>query len=174
MSIKPTITLLLTFFCLTGICVFGSASVLAQKPDSTINSLRSKKIVNTPIIKGSVPTYRLKYTFGFIPYNEAISASKATTSTFSAKLDKMLTVLKVYPNPVSDEVNLSVRMDRESTFVVKIMDLLGNEVITLANERIATGEQIKTYTVPERLNPGIYFLKIVAGNEMVVKRISVL
>ena len=31
-----------------------------------------------------------------------------------------------------------------------------------------------TYTIPNKLNTGIYFLKIVAGGEPIVKRISVL
>ncbi|MNU00497.1 hypothetical protein D3C86_1825280 [compost metagenome] len=65
-------------------------------------------------------------------------------------------------------------MDRESNLSVKIMDLLGNEIVTLANERIPAGEQTKSYTIPNRLNAGIYFLKIMSGNETVVKRISVL
>ncbi|MNR16687.1 hypothetical protein D3C85_1333060 [compost metagenome] len=54
------------------------------------------------------------------------------------------------------------------------MDLLGNEVVTLSNERISSGEQTKSYTIPNRLNSGIYFLKIVSGSETIVKRISVL
>jgi len=54
------------------------------------------------------------------------------------------------------------------------MDLLGNEVVTLSNERLSSGEQTKTFTIPNRLNSGIYFLRIVTGSETVVKRISVL
>ncbi|MHA4896648.1 T9SS type A sorting domain-containing protein [Pedobacter sp. PWIIR3] len=174
MSIKPIITLLLKIICLAGICILSSVVVFAQKPDSSINSIRSKKMVNTPLIKGSVPTYKPKYNFGFIPYTEIISASKTTSTGIAAKNDKLLSVLKVYPNPVDDEVNVMVRIDREASFSVKIMDLLGNEVVTLANERIGAGEQTKTYNIPDRLNTGIYFLKIVAGAETVVKRISVL
>ncbi|MGY4386056.1 hypothetical protein ACVWYN_003106 [Pedobacter sp. UYP24] len=174
MSIKRIVTLVLNIFCLIGICVLGSTVVFAQKADSSINSIRSKKMVNTPQIKGTVPTYKPKYLFGFIPYAEAISASKTTPTGIAAKNDKLLAVLKVYPNPVDDEVNVIVRIDRETSFSVKIMDLLGNEVVTLANERIGAGEQTKTYNIPERLNTGIYFLKVVAGSETVVKRISVL
>jgi hypothetical protein len=90
------------------------------------------------------------------------------------KPEKILTVLKVYPNPVDDQINLILRIDRESNLSVKVMDLLGNEVVTLSNERIQPGEQTKNYIIPNRLNTGIYFLKIVAGTETVVKRISVL
>lgn len=173
MSIKPIITLLLNVFCLLGICFMTSVTVFAQKPDTTANSNRYKKLFSTPQIKGSVQSYRPKYNFGIVPYSE-LSATSKNTTTYSARVDKLLSVVKVYPNPVEDQVNLVVKMDRESNFSVKIMDLLGNEVVTLANERIAAGEQTKTYNIPERLNPGIYFLKIISGSETVVKRISVL
>jgi len=160
-------------FCLIGICISTSVAVFAQKADSTANINRFKKLFATPQIKGSVQSYKPKYNFGFIPYAEATSAAKPT-NTFSTRQDKLLLVLKIYPNPVEDQVNLVVKLDRESNFSVKIMDLLGNEVVTLANERIAAGEQTKTYNIPERLNSGIYFLKIISGSETVVKRISVL
>ncbi|MBC7567601.1 MAG: T9SS type A sorting domain-containing protein [Pedobacter sp.] len=154
-------------------CMSLSFTVFAQKPDSSASAIRYKKLFSTPQIKGSVQSFRPKYNFGFIPYSEVSVTSKTTTS-LTIKQDKLLSVLKVYPNPVEDQVNLVIKMDRESNFSVKIMDLLGNEVVTLANERAAAGEQTKTYNVPERLNPGIYFLKIISGSETVVKRISVL
>jgi hypothetical protein len=175
MSIKPSITLLLRFFCYIGICILMSVNVFAQKPDSTANPLRYKKLFSTPQIKGSVQSYRPRYNFGFTPYSDIAAVGKPTTSfSGTSRQEKLLAVLKVYPNPVEDQVNLVVKMDRESNFSVKIMDLLGNEVVTLANERITAGEQTKTYNIPERLNPGIYFLKIISGSETIVKRISVL
>ena len=173
MSVKPIITLLLNVFCLIGIGLSSSVTVFAQKPDTVINSLRYKKLFSTPLIKGSVQSYKPRYTFGFIPYAEA-SVSVKNTPSLATRQDKLLLVLKVYPNPVEDQVNVVVRMDRESNLSVKIMDLLGNEVVTLANDRVVAGEQTKTYSIPNRLNPGIYFLKIISGSETVVKRISVL
>ena len=171
MSTKHKIALLLNVFCIICIGISGGASVFAQKPDSTINSIRSKRINKTPQIKVTVPTYRPNR-FGFIPYNDIISSAKASSA--APKPEKLLYVLKVYPNPVDDQINIILRVDRESNLSVKIMDLLGNEVVTLSNERIPAGERIKNYTIPSRLNAGIYFLKISAGTETVVKRISVL
>lgn len=154
--------------------MLASASVFAQKVDSAVNSVRAKKLNNTPQIKITVPKYRPnRYNIGFIPYSDVISSAK-TVTTVPSKPEKLLYVLKVYPNPVDDQINIILRVDRESSLSVKIMDLLGNEVVTLSNERIPSGEQIKNYTIPNRLNAGIYFLKIVAGSETVVKRISVL
>ena len=155
------------------ISVFCGTSVFAQKSDSTAGSSRYKRIVRTPQIKGDVPSYRPNYNPGgtsFTPYNSVLSKAKAGT----AKSDKVLSVLRVYPNPVDDQINLTVKLERESLVSIKIMDLLGNEVVTLSTERLSAGEQTKTFTIPNKLNSGIYFLRFVTGSETVVKRISVL
>ncbi len=171
MNIKLQTKLLLKISCILCLSVFCGLNVLAQRQDSTISNVRAKKIYKTPQIKANVPTYKPKSTFGYIPYNEVLANSKGGTNI---KGDKILSVLKVYPNPVTDQINLILRLDRESNLSVKIMDLLGNEVVTLANERVSAGEQTKSYTIPNRLNSGIYFLKVVSGSETIVKRISVL
>ena len=93
---------------------------------------------------------------------------------YAVKQEKILTVLKVYPNPVIEQINISLRLERNAVMSIKIIDLLGNEVITLLNEKTSAGEHTKTYLIPDKLNAGIYFLRIVAGGEPVVKRISVL
>lgn len=171
MKIQRKIVALLNISCIICMSVLCSVSVFGQKTDSLATGIRAKKINKTPQIKASVPTYKPKYNFGYVHYNDLVSNNKSSTNL---KPEKILTVVKVYPNPVDDQINLILRMDRESNLSVKIMDLLGNEVVTLSNERIPAGEQTKSYTIPNRLNSGIYFLKIMSGSETVVKRISVL
>jgi len=165
-------TRLFYIFCILCLSVLGSSDVYAQKSDSIINSIRLKRISKTPQIKASVPTYRPNYGIGSNPYADV--STTGITKSMPQPASKLLTVLKVYPNPVEDQINLILRLDRESPLSVKIMDLLGNEIVTLSNERTQSGEQTKNYNIPNRLNAGIYFLKISAGSETVVKRISVL
>ena len=171
MKRKLPIAYFLNISCIICMSVLCSVSVFGQKSDSLSVGIRSKKINKTPQIKANVPTYKPKFSVGYIPYNDLVSGNKNANSP---KQDKILSVLKVYPNPVDDQINIILRMDRESNLSVKIMDLLGNEIVTLANERIPAGEQTKSYTIPNRLNSGIYFLKIMSGSETIVKRISVL
>lgn len=173
MNIKLRIALLSNIFCIICMSVLCSVNVFAQRADSTITGVRSKKIYKTPQIKANVPTYKPRFGYGYVTYSDIV-ANNNTKTVSNIKQDKILNVVKVYPNPISDQINLILRMDRESNLSVKIMDLLGNEVVTLSNERIASGEQTKSYTIPNRLNSGIYFLKIVSGSETIVKRISVL
>jgi hypothetical protein len=172
MNTKTKTVSLLHLLCIICIGVCCNANVFAQRPDSIQNSNKYKRFIKTPQIKGDVPSYRPSYLPGatLMP-NSGIPAHPRNIGTRS---DKTLAVLKVYPNPVDDQINLLLRLERESNVTIKIVDLLGNEVVTLSNERLSSGEQTKTFTIPNRLNSGIYFLKIACGSETIVKRISVL
>jgi len=177
MRLKRKTALLYNIICILCISVFCSAPIFAQKADTSATGIRSKRINKTPQIKASVPTYKPKYNFGYVQYSDVVSGAVSGVKTpvnSNTKPEKLLTVLKVYPNPVDDQINIILRLDRDSNLSVKILDLLGNEIVTLSNERIQAGEHTKNYSIPNRLNSGIYFLKIVSGSETIVKRISVL
>ena len=169
MNKRSQITLFLYILCIIYMGVFANAKVLAQQSDSISYTVSKKRINNTPQIRTNIKPYR--QSFGFIPYNTfLIGPNKPAVN----KQEKILTVLKVYPNPVDDQINITLKLERETILTIKIMDLLGNEVITLSNERYPSGESTKSFSIPNRLNSGIYFLRIVAGGETSVKRISVL
>ncbi|HTD40576.1 MAG TPA: T9SS type A sorting domain-containing protein [Mucilaginibacter sp.] len=88
--------------------------------------------------------------------------------------DKLLTDVQVYPNPVTDQINIKYVLSRNALVTIKIMDVLGNDVMTLVSQRIGQGEQSFTYPISNRLSRGFYFIRVVAGTESVIKRISVL
>jgi Secretion system C-terminal sorting domain len=103
----------------------------------------------------------------------------AATSTAKVSVlrsdDKLLTDVQVYPNPITDDrINLKYELSHDAIVTVKIMDVLGNEVTTLVSQRIASGEQSFSFPLNNKLNRGFYFIRIVAGTESVIKRISVL
>jgi len=162
------ISLLWNSLCIICIGILIGPSVFAQQIDTTKLSIKPKaKVVNkVPQIKANLPNYK--------PSSINYSPAGATISVNNTKPGKMLTILKVYPNPVSDQININLRLDKETMLNVTITDLLGNTVVILANERSAAGEQTKTYTVPNKLNAGIYFLRVVAGGALKVWKISVL
>lgn len=167
MDLKSKIALSWKFLCMICMVVLCSSSVFAQKTDTTKISIKPKaKVVSrVPQIKANIQPYRPS--LGYSP-------TSSSTNNSPVKVGKILTVFKVYPNPVNDQINISFRLDRETSFSVKITDLLDNVVLRLANERLPAGEQTKTYSIPNKLNAGMYFLKIEAGGEPKVMRISVL
>jgi hypothetical protein len=102
----------------------------------------------------------------------------AATSTAKINVirtdDKLLNDVQVYPNPITDQINVKYVLSRNSIVTVKIMDVLGNDVITLLSQRIGSGEQSFSYPLNNKLSRGFYFVRVVAGTESVIKRISVL
>lgn len=153
--------------CLLVVMLALWTSGFAQKIDSNRISLKPKAVSKIPQIKANVQSYQPKI------YKYYPSVSSAATIQ-KEKSDKALTILKIYPNPVVEQLNISMRLDKETNLSVKITDLLGNEIATLVNEKMPYGEQTKTLNMPTKISAGIYFLKIVAGGEPIVKRISVL
>ncbi len=169
MNLELKKIVLIKLFCTLCICILCNLSLFAQKIDTNITTLRPKlKIVNnTPQIKNNIQTYK-PATANYLINNNL------KNNTLAVKSVKILNVLKIYPNPVVNQININLRLERESLLSIKIIDMLGQEIITLFNERTGVGEQTKTYTLPSKLNAGIYFLRIIAGGEPVVRRISVL
>ncbi|NTE03008.1 T9SS type A sorting domain-containing protein [Agrobacterium tumefaciens] len=154
-----------------------SLSSWSQQADSIHISLKnkSKKAIRIPEIKANIESYKPMFgTFGYSGvYNSYSSVTKSVT--VAPAKDKLLTVVKIYPNPVEDQLNIILSIGKDGTqTTIKIIDLLGNEVVTLSNERLNAGEQTKSFNIPSRLNAGIYFLRVTAGSESQVKRISVL
>jgi hypothetical protein len=169
MDFKSKIAFSWSVLCTICIVILCSSTVFAQKVDSSKISIKPKaKIVSkVPQIKANIQPYK--------PNLQVYSPSNNTVpGTSIAKSGKILTVFKVFPNPVTgDQINISFRLEREVMLSIKITDLLFNDVIRLTNERAPAGEQTRTYTIPNKLNTGIYFLKIEAGGEPKVMRISI-
>jgi len=89
--------------------------------------------------------------------------------------DKLLNNVQVYPNPVvADVINVKYDLSRYSVVTIKIVDVLGNDVATIFSQRLEPGEQNYTYPLNSKLQRGFYFVRIIAGTESVIKRISVL
>ena len=103
--------------------------------------------------------------------NQATNASAAKSTQAESKI---LNNVKVYPNPVAEQLNLSYNVTKESNVTIKIMDVLGNEIATLLSQRMPAGEQTNSFSIASKLGSGYYFIRLVVGNETVVKRISIL
>ncbi|MEO6520503.1 MAG: T9SS type A sorting domain-containing protein [Mucilaginibacter sp.] len=88
--------------------------------------------------------------------------------------DKLLSNVQVFPNPITDQINLRYYVAKNSNVSIKIMDVLGNEVITLFSQRVDPGEQKFTFNLNNKLSSGFYFIRMMVGTEAVMKRISIL
>lgn len=115
-----------------------------------------------------------------IPFKPSIKTIPAGSSAQTAKNipasadAKVLSNVKIYPNPVENNLNLSYFVNKDSNVTIKIMDVLGNEISTLLSQRLPAGEQINSFHIASSLNSGYYFIRLIVGNEIITKRISVL
>lgn len=88
--------------------------------------------------------------------------------------DKLLSNVKVFPHSSGESLNLSFRLNKRSDVSIKIMDALGNELMTLFSETLDSGIHNQSLEIQQKLNAGFYFVRVSAGGETVVKRISIL
>lgn len=153
--------------------------------DDTIinNTLKIKdNRPNRPVFKNNIPADFDSFMFRMTSLK--IGAKNSLTQNTS-KSDKILLNagleltnpidnVKIYPNPVSDQLNLSYSLKKQSLVTIKIMDVLGNEVVVLMSRKMDAGNQNNKFTIESKLNSGFYFVRIVAGSDSIIKRISVL
>src|SRR5690606_23034771 len=68
--------------------------------------------------------------------------------------EKLLSSVKVFPNPIVDQISLSYRLDKQSSVSIKVMDALGNEVMTLLNQELDAGPQSHVFDTNNKLTNG--------------------
>lgn len=138
---------------------------------------------NRPVFSNVIPTDFESFMFKMTsiktgsPISKNYSSSKVSTkalSNFSLETQKPIDNVKIYPNPVSDQLNLSYNLKKEGLVTIKVLDVLGNEVSVLFSQKLPAGEQTNTFYLDSKLSTGFYFVRVIAGSDSIIKRISVL
>lgn len=141
----------------------------------------------------SIPTFNLNSTYntksfvmstvGSIPYystthgdqNGSGMAGVINVTGLSANLanKSLVSTLSVFPNPANDKINVNFVVKKESSVTIRLLDVLGNDVALLANDKYSVGEYRQWFSVPARVTKGLYFVKVSVGTEVAIKRISI-
>ena len=100
-----------------------------------------------------------------------IPASRNNTTLFD---EKILSGVQVYPNPVTDKININYSLSRNANVNIKLMDVLGNEVAVLFSQRVEPGKWNYATNLGNKYQSGFYFVRVIVGTESVIKRISIL
>ena len=139
---------------------------------------------NRPVFENSFKTDFDAFMFKMTSLKAASNADKPVVTTknqpaksissFALDLQKPIDNVKIYPNPVSDQLNLTYYLKKDGLVTIKILDVLGNDIYTLLNQKLVAGTQTNKFIIESKLNTGFYFVRIVAGSDSIVKRISVL
>ena len=119
---------------------------------------------------------------GLAGYAQASSLSTSTSSTVTAfdysadkpeENEKLINNVKVFYNGIADQVAVQFKLSKSSTVSIRVMDALGNEVLSLHNGSLEAGVQNLQFETHQKLTDGFYFVRVSSGSETIVKRISV-
>ena len=77
--------------------------------------------------------------------------------------------VKAYPNPFNQTTTIKYQIPKMSFVILKVYDVLGNEITTLVNEEKQAGEYEIKFE-PKGLQSGIYFYRIGTGNFVETKK----
>jgi hypothetical protein len=76
-----------------------------------------------------------------------------------------------YPNPFNPSTKIKYAVSNTQKVVIKIFDILGNEIATLVNEEKVPGEyEINFETTKYNLSSGVYFYQLRAGSFIQTKK----
>ncbi|MCW8312674.1 MULTISPECIES: T9SS type A sorting domain-containing protein [Sphingobacterium] len=111
------------------------------------------------------------------PYDHTFSKQTWESEAFgdnnSKDNEKIINNVKVFYNPIAEQISLSFKLAKSSSVSIKVMDALGNEILQLMNGNLEGGIQNLSFEHGGKLTTGFYFVRVVAGSETVVKRFSV-
>ena len=82
-------------------------------------------------------------------------------------------VLKNYPNPFNSSTTIRFILNRKSMVKIKIYDLTGMEIETLANSFMQKGQHEIHYS-PDNLAAGIYICKLLYNNQSEIEKLMLL
>jgi len=79
-----------------------------------------------------------------------------------------------YPNPFNPSTKISYSVDRTGFATLKVYNVLGQEVATLFEGVARAGQEYIATFDGSRFASGVYFYKLEAGNQMLVKKLMLL
>lgn len=101
---------------------------------------------------------------------QATESVSITTGIIAAPITKNAVV--VYPNPMSDAANVSIQLLESAQVKFQLVNSLGQTVLTSDLGKVQSGVQEFAMNTTQ-LSQGIYFLNVLVGNEVFLKKISI-
>lgn len=109
----------------------------------------------------------------FSPPTVNSSASPNDSLLFIKEGRNLVNTLSIYPNPIQEKVNISYFVKKENLVSIRILDVLGNEVLSLMSEKKPNGFHQNTFQLSGKVPRGFYFIRISVGGEIAMRRISI-
>jgi len=131
------------------------------------NSPKEYNFIDSEIDQSGNYSYRLKQidNDGTFEYSDVVTVSVGTPERFYLSQN--------YPNPFNPTTTIDYMITKNEKVSLKVYDLLGREVASLVNEFKPAGTYSVTFDA-ELLASGVYIYRLIAGEYVAVKRMSLL
>jgi len=132
----------------------------------TTTEAKTYRFVDANLSEGSY-TYRLKQ----VDYNGTFSYSDEVNADVAGPLQFELA--QNYPNPFNPSTTIKFSIPQSSNVTLKIFNTLGQELITLIDQNMESGEHTINFDA-SKLNSGVYFYRLDAGSFSEVKKMTLI
>jgi hypothetical protein len=105
------------------------------------------------------------FDFATIKYTQTPSSLEENPENIPA----VFKLYENYPNPFNPSTKIKYSIPQSSNVVIKVYDVLGNEIGTLVNEEKPAGTYEVTWNAAS-LPSGVYFYQLKAGNFIETKK----
>ena len=145
---------------------WGAAGIIPQNPViGTVYSASATKVVDTAYHENQlslvaiVASYGSNKTMKYILNANEVKLTPVFTTAVNemAHTDKMQ--LNIFPNPATNEINISYQLQNKSDVKIGITDICGRQIYERTITNQAAG-QYEFSTSTESLSKGIYFVKV--------------
>ena len=129
-----------------------------------------KKILLLLIISISIFSAKAQTTKNRAENTQYKSPQLAVNSSFT---DGIIDNVSVYPNPVVDELKISFKSSQRSSVVISLFNNIGKPVFKQQSEVDAGNTIISIDIRSKSLEPGVYFVKLLAENQTITRKLIV-
>jgi predicted acyl esterase len=128
--------------------------------------LSSNSYINFPVLSNSTVLNPIAGIFEDEQKNEPLNSGLNQIS-FSLKQN--------YPNPFNPVTKIEYSIPNNAFVTLKIYDITGKEVAVLVNSQMSPGNYSVNFDANlYKLSSGIYFYKLTAGNETIIKKLTLI
>jgi hypothetical protein len=105
---------------------------------------------------------------------ENVELFREGSSVESETLTPSLLILhSAYPNPFNPSTTISFSLPSRSYVLLKVFDIMGQEVTTLVNEELPAGNYYRQWDA-SNISSGVYFYRLQSGSFIETKKIILL
>ncbi len=102
----------------------------------------------------------------------AVATCANLTNIFEVNVNEAL-ALKVFPNPISHELNLTFELPEATLVNITVMDMSGKTVTTILQSKMQRGQHQINHTIANELSSGMYFLSLQTDQGLMTRKFVV-